>query len=367
MVCQRRFVSCVLIVGAALASLCLAVVGCSQPTAAPTSAPLPAPTKAAPVASAPTSAPAAVAPTQPPKPKIDYPTKPITYIIPWAAGGPMGTGVLIMDTFLEKELGQQMQLVYKAGATGQVGLTDFVGTAKPDGYTLTGLNSPNSESTWLDPERKAVYNRASFAPIGLQVLDPETFSVRGDSPYKTLADGIKAAKEKPGTMVSGDGGLMSDDHLTLLQLQKLTGAKFAMSHFDGGAPARTALHGGHIELMVGNIVDAMDGYKGGAFRVLGIAADERSPLMPDVPTMKEQGVPIVAATARGWVAPAGTNPEIIKILEAGMKKVDAIPEYRQKMNVVGLPPRFLGAAEYDQFLKVEEQRVAELLKEVSEK
>lgn len=365
-----------LVVVLALASLWLAAIGCSQPAAAPTAAPAAAPTKApAAPAAAPTAAPAAptaapaaaAAPTQPAKPKIDYPTKPIMYIIPWAAGGPMGTGVLIMDSFLGKELGQNMQLVYKAGATGQVGLTEFVGSAKPDGYTLTGLNSPNSESTWLDPERKAVYNRASFVPIALQVLDPNTFSVRGDSPYKTLADVIKAAKEKPESVVTGDGGLMSDDHLALLKLQMLTGAKFAMSHFDGGAPTRTALQGSHINMMVGNIVDAMAGYKDGSFRVLGIAAQERSPLMPDVPTMKEQGIELFAATARGWVAPAGTPAEIVKILEAGMKKVDAMPEYRQKMDVAGLPPRFLGAAEYDQYLQVEEKRVAELLKEVGQK
>ena len=167
-----------------------------------------------------------------------------------------------------------------------------------------------------------MYKRSDFAPIALQVLDPNTFSVRSDSPYKTMDDVIKAAKENPETVVTGDGGLMSDDHLALLLLQKQTGATFAMSHYDGGAPSRTALQGGHIDMMVGNIVDAMVGYKNGTFRVLGIASEERSPLMPDVPTMKEQGYDILAATARGWVAKAGTPPEVIQKIEAAMKKVD---------------------------------------------
>lgn len=294
--------------------------------------------------------------------KAGFPAKPITYIVPWSAGGPLGTSVLIMSEFLEKEWGQPIHLVYKPGATGQVGLTDFVSTAKPDGYTLTGLISPNFESSWLDPERKAVYKRSSFVPIALQSLDPNTFLVRSDSPYKTLAEVVKAAKDNPGSVISGDGGLMSDDHLALILLARKTGAEFAMSHFDGGAPTQLALQGGHVELMVGNLADAMGGYKTGAFRVLGVSAEERTPLMPDVPTMKEQGVDILAATARGWVAPQGTPPEVISLLESAMRKVDAMPEYRQKMEAAGLPTKFLGGAEYDKYLQAEEQRVGELLK-----
>jgi len=114
--------------------------------------------------------------------------------------------------------------------------------------------------------------------------------------------------------------------------------------------------------VVGNLADAMGGYKTGAFRVLGVSAEERTPLMPDVPTMKEQGVDILAATARGWVAPQGTPPEVISLLESAMRKVDAMPEYRQKMEAAGLPTKFLGGAEYDKYLQAEEQRVGELLK-----
>lgn len=158
---------------------------------------------------------------------------------------------------------------------------------------------------------------------------------------------------------------MSDDHMSLLLFQKKTGAKFAMSHFDGSAPAQTALQGGHVSMLVDNMGGVASGYKSGTIRVLGIASDQRSPLMPDVPTLKEQGIDLSTAVARGWAAPAGTSPEIIKILEAAMKKVDGLSEYKDKMTAAALPTRFMGADEYAKYLQAEEQRVAELLKEVN--
>lgn len=350
---------------AIIASLALVAAACSQPAAAPT----PAPTKVAPTpASAqPKTSPAATqAPTQPAKAKIDYPTRPITVIAPFAAGGPLDVGARIMASFLEKELGQPVQVVNKPGASGQVGNTEAA-NSKPDGYTLVIPGSPTFEAGYLDPQRGATYTRKSFAPVANQVIDPNTFSVRSDSPYRTLGDLIKAAKEKPETITTGDSGLMTDDHLAILAVEQMTGARFNMTHFSGGGPAQTALHGGHIDVLVGNIGDAMAGYKSGQFRVLGVASDERTPFLPDVPTFKEQGVNLVAAVSRGWLAPAGTPPEIIKVLEAAMKKVDAIPEYREKMTAAGLPAKFMGTEEYDKYLQAEEKRVAELLKNLQPK
>ncbi|MGI5837732.1 MAG: tripartite tricarboxylate transporter substrate binding protein, partial [Chloroflexota bacterium] len=191
-----------------------------------------------------------------------------------------------------------------------------------------------------------------------------TYSVLVDSPYQTLADLIKAAKEKPEGITTGDGGLMSDDHMSVLSLQKKADIKFNMTHFDGGGAAQTALHGGHVQVLVGNIGDAMSGYKSGKFRVLAITSEKRSPLLPDVPTLKEQGVDLVTAVARGLVAPAGTPPEVIKILSDTVKKIDGMKDYQDKMASSGLPTLYMDSAEYDKYLQAEEKRVDQLIKEL---
>lgn len=313
-------------------------------------------------APAPTQAPAAPAPTA--APKVSDPTQPVSVIVPFAAGGGLDIGARIMATYLEKELGQPFQIVNEAGASGQIGWTKFA-ASKPDGYTLTTLSSPNTESTYLDPKRQSAYKRTTFAAISNQVYDPNTYSVLSSSPYKNLNDLIQAVKAKPESIITGDGGLMTDDHLSILTLQKKMGVKFAMTHFDGGGPAQTALHGGHVQVLVGNIGDAMSGYKNGQFRVLGIASEQRSPLLPDVPTLKEQGIDVVTAVARGWAAPEGTPKEIIKVLETAMKKIGGMPEYQDKMSTAGLPTHFMTSEDYDKYLQAEETRVAQLIKELN--
>ncbi len=356
---------------AILACLALVVAACSQPAATPTAAPTKAPqATSAPAQVVPTAAAAqptaaAAQPTAAAAPKVNYPTKPILYIVPWTAGGPMDNGTRILGAYLEKELGQPLQVSNKAGASGQTGLTDFMGVAKTDGYTLTGLNSPNTESTFLEPDRKAVYKRTSFAPIAAHVLDPNVYIVSSSSPLKSLADLVNAAKAKPESITTTDPGLMTDDHMSLLMFQKATGIKLNMSHAESSSPALVALQGGHVDMMAGNIGDALPGYKAGNLRILGVAAAERHPMLPEIPTFKEQGFDLQTAVVRGTVALTGTPPEILQKLEAAMKKVDANPEYREKMAAAGLPVKFMSAVEYDKFLQTEEGRVAEVLKELN--
>ncbi len=359
-----------LAIGLVSAVATFAVLACSSPAPAPTptaaSKPAAAPAQPTTAPAQPTAAAAAATkpaaqPTTAAAPKSDFPNKPITYVVPWPAGGAMDLGARLLAASLETVLGQQVQVVNKAGATGQSGLTDFVKSAKPDGYTLVAINSPSLEPTYLDPERQAIYKRTSFAPVAGQVIDPNVYFVKTDSPYKTMADLVKAAKDKPEGIATSDTGLMSDDHISVLLFQQKTGIKLAMSHFEGSAPAQAAVLGGHVAMMIGNIGDAMSHYKSGNARVLGIAAAERHPMLPDVPTLKEQGIDLQTAVIRGTCAQAGTPVEIIKQLEAAHKKVDEMPAYREKMSNSGLPYRFMGTDEYDKFLQSEEKRIGELM------
>lgn len=368
---QRGLSRCVAAIALFVVSVLIASACTQAPAAAPTAAPAAAPTKAAAPAATTAPAPAAAtqpaaaapaaAPTTPAKAAVNYPTKPVTVIVPWPAGGGVDIGARIMSSYLEKELGQPFQVVNEAGASGQVGTTKAA-QSKPDGYTFVIPGSPTFEATFLDPSRGAVFTGASFTPVANTVLDPNTFTVMSTSKYQTLADVIKASKEKPESVITGTSGLMTDDHIAALALMKQSGIKLAMTHFAGGAPNLTALQGGHIDMMIGNIGDALAGYQANTMRVLAVASAERTTFLPNAPTFKEQGIDIVSAVARGWIAPAGTPPEVVKVVETAMKKIDASPEYREKMKAAGFPVAFIGTDDYGKYLAAEEKRVADLLK-----
>lgn len=372
MLASHRLPSFVALV-ALFVTLAFLVTACGQTpsapaaTAAPSKAAAPA-TTTAPAAAAPTNAPEATKPAAAPTTaaaapakKIDYPTKPVTVIVPWPAGGGVDVGARMMSGLLEKELSQPFQVLNKAGASGQVGNTEAA-NSKPDGYTFVIPGSPTFEATYLDPSRGSTYKGTSFTAVANTVLDPNTFCVLATSKYTSLEDVIKALKDKPESVVVGTSGLMTDDHLAILALEQKAGVKFAITHFAGGAPNLTALQGGHIDVMVGNIGDAIAGYQAKTFRVLAVASVEKSSFLPEAPTFKDQGIDIVSAVARGWLAPAGTPPEIIKIVSDAMKKVNEMPEYQDKMKAAGFPVAFMATEEYAKYLQAEEKRVAELLK-----
>lgn len=141
-------------------------------------------------------------------------------------------GARILASGLEKELGTSVVIVNKPGANSQIGMTALA-QARPDGYTFGTTNFPVAVTTYLDPERKAVYSRHSFQPLALHVADPNLFAVKANSPYKTLKDLVEAAKAKPKT-ITISSGVLNDDQIAILLLQKLSGAQFAQVSFTAG-------------------------------------------------------------------------------------------------------------------------------------
>ncbi len=197
------------------------VVGCSQgATPAPTQAPSKVAEPAKPAASAPTAAPAAApAPTKAPEParKVDFPQagKYFSLILPWSAGGSTDVQARLLLPVLEKELGAKVEIFAKPGAGSQIGLTELA-QAKPDGYTFGFTNNPTTIGVYMNPDRKTVFNRTSFQPVANFIYDVELITVRADAPYKTVKDLVDAAKAKPKTIRATTNGLMSDDHLAII-------------------------------------------------------------------------------------------------------------------------------------------------------
>jgi tripartite-type tricarboxylate transporter receptor subunit TctC len=293
--------------------------------------------------------------------------KPVELIVAFAPGGAVDTAARLVAPVLEKELGTNVEVVNKPGAGGQIGYTALTG-AKPDGYTIGATGSPSVVVSPLDPARGAKYTRASFQPLGMQVIDPALVGVAPDSPYNTLQDLIDAAKKAPGKITVSTTGIQTGEHFAVADIQQKTGTKFALVHFSEGASQATAAFlGGHVQVYVGNVSDVSDLVKQKKIKVLGVMSDKRSEFLPDAPTFKEQGVDVLAATARGYSAPAGLPQAVETKLEAALKKAIEDPSVTGKMKDLGLQTNYLSAADYKAFWGNQETTVKAVLPLVAKK
>ena len=252
----------------------------------------------------------------------DFPKKgkSIDLIVAFSSGGAVDTAARLVQPILEKELGTNVEVINKPGAGGQIGYTALT-SAKPDGYTIGATGSPSVVVSPLDPARGAKYTRASFQPLGRQVIDPTVIAVQPDSPFKTLKELLDAAKANPKSLTASTTGLQTGEHFALAQIQETTGSEFAPVHFsEGASQATTAFLGKHVDVLVANVSDVTDLTKQGKARVLGVMTAERAPSLPDAPTFKESGYDLTAGTVRGYSAPAGLPDGVAKKLEAAMQK-----------------------------------------------
>ncbi|MGH8429202.1 MAG: tripartite tricarboxylate transporter substrate binding protein, partial [Solimonas sp.] len=250
----------------------------------------------------------------------NFPRRGLQLIVAFPAGGSTDVGARILAAAAEKSLGQQITVVNKAGAGGQLGFTE-IARARPDGYTLGFLNLPGMNTIVLDPERKAAFGIDSFIPIVNQVLDPGIIWVKGDSPYKSLADLIDGAKKQPGKISACTTGILSDDHLAILMMQEAAKVEFRIVHFDGGAQQLTGVMGGHVDVAFDNVGGVAKRVQSGELRGLTVMDNERSKFVPNVPTTKELGyTTVISNSTRGVGAPKGTPPEVVKVIEAAFLK-----------------------------------------------
>jgi tripartite-type tricarboxylate transporter receptor subunit TctC len=281
----------------------------------------------------------------------DFPRqgKSIEMIVAFAPGGAVDTAARLVQPVLEKELGTNVEVVNKPGAGGQIGYTALT-SAKADGYTIGATGSPSVVVTPLDPARGANFAREDFQPLGRQVIDPAFVAVQPDSPYQNLDDLLKAAKDKPDTITATTTGQQGGEHFAIAQVKDATGAALSPVHFsEGASQATTAFLGKHVEVLVANVSDVTDLVKQGKAKVLGVMDSERAEALPDVPTFKESGHDVVAATARGYSAPAGLPEPVAQKLEAALKTAIEDPAVVAKMEDLGLTTSYQSAADYETF------------------
>lgn len=283
----------------------------------------------------------------------------MSYLVTFDPGGQSDREARRQQPLLEKQLGQKVLIDYKVGGGGALGWAELT-RAKPDGYTLAGINLPH---IILQPlQQETGYKTEDLLPVAFFQRTILGLAVLKDSPYKTLDDFLKAAKDKPGTISVGGSGTFSGPHFTTTRLEKLTGAKFNYVPFTGAAPAQTAFLGGHTIGWIANsdeLVKQRD-----KIRLLAFAGEERFSHFPDSPTFKEQKIDIVESVDRGIAVPKTTPAAVVKKLEAAFMAVAKDPAVVAAQNKEGFMPVAMNSKESQEHIKKLTARYQALLAEM---
>jgi len=276
--------------------------------------------------------------------KAAFPERDITLTVPWAAGGGTDTLARTLAKNAKKYFGVNINVVNKVGGTGAVGM-NAVATSRPDGYNV-GVITFNLSTYRMIGLADLGYK--DFDLIALLNRSPAGFSVKTDSQFKNMKDLVEYAKANPGVVTVGHAGPGQPWHLSAALLAKTLNLKFTFVPFDGAAPTRTALVGGHITMASSGMDEMLQFYKTKQIRMLAGITPARNPFFPDVPSIAEAGYPIENPIFdwRGLAVAKGTPPEILKTLREGFRKAAEDPEYIKLMDELTLPRTYM---EYDKF------------------
>ena len=278
-----------------------------------------------------------------------YPEKPITFVVPYSAGGSSDTLVRGMQPFLEKALGATIVPKNVTGGGGAVGLSQALFSSKADGYTVT---LPSNAVYGLEGLGNVPWKHTDFDTIARIITEDYSITVRADSDWKTLNELIDYVKANPGKVKMGFSGFGSSTHIVAAAFAEKFGLKFQFVPYKGGAKTVAATMGGHIDVNTHHPAETKAGVDAGKLRVLATMGAKRSNLFPDVPTMKELGYDWELLQWRGVSMPKGVPDEVKAKWEDALTKVAADPQF-QKFIVERMggtvAPAF--GAELDAFLK----------------
>lgn len=276
----------------------------------------------------------------------NYPSKPVTFIIPWPAGGSSDLTMRALAEAASKHLGQPIIIENRAGASGTAGPAVMAASAKPDGYTvaqmpITVFRLPQMVKTSFDPSKDFTY---------ILNVTGYTFGVvvKADAKWKTFGELIADAKANPGKVSYGTPGAGTSLHITMEQIAAMAGAKFTHVPFKGGAETNAAVLGGHVSAVAnstgwGGLVDARE------LRLLVIWGRERSKRWPDVPTLKEAGFDLVSNSPFGIAGPRGMDPKVVQKLHDAFRKGMDEPSYAAAMKKFDMEPFYMLTADYEKF------------------
>ncbi len=283
----------------------------------------------------------------------NYPSKPITMVVGFAAGGATDAVARIIAKHLGDELKQNVIVENKAGAGGNIA-TDYVARAEADGHTLL-LGSVGSLTVAPHMQAKLPYKPLQdFAPVTMAVVFSNVLVVKPDLPVKNLADYIKLAKAKPGTITYASSGVGGAGHLAGELLEQSADVDMTHVAYKGGGPAMLGMLGGEVDSFFGTPPSVGKHVQAGKVRAIATTGAKRDPLMPDVPTVAEQGYP--GYDTMNWyayVVPAKTPQPIVTKLNQVLVKILKDPVVAKELEAKGLSPSPSTPAELGAYMKRE--------------
>lgn len=268
----------------------------------------------------------------------DYPSRPVSLIAPWAAGGAIDALCRAVGPKLSERLGQPVIIENRPGAGSTLGVAAG-SRAAPDGYTLVMAGSGSLAIAPTAYSKLSYDPTKDFAPVAFVTWIPFVLVVNPALPVKSVADLARFAKEKPGQLNYGSGGAGSPHHLLTELFKGMTGIDMAHVPYKGSAPALTDVVGGHIQVLFSDPLPSLPQIKAGTVRALGVSNATRWPTAPDIPTLAEAGVS--GFDAAGWgmvVVPAATPKEIVGRLHTELKSIIASPEIQEQIVKLGMLP-----------------------------
>jgi len=292
-----------------------------------------------------------------------YPSKPIQVIVPFSPGGSTDLLARTVEKLWPKYSSQPMVIINKPGSGGVMG-EEYVVRSKPDGYTVYfgqgsghDLVMPHLQKMPFDPLK-------DITPVARISIHSIVVCVSAKSDFKTLKDVVDWAKKgnKVTAAVSTAAGSVD---LVMRSISKRTGVPITTVPFSGGAEAVTALAGGHLVIGGGHPSEVLPHIKAGRFRPVGVALDQRDSTLPDVPTLKEQGIDVSTwGSVKGVGVPNGTPPEVIEYLASTLKKVCEDADFKATMAQIGQPINYLGPKDWAAFMQKASKDYGDLIKEL---
>ncbi len=292
-----------------------------------------------------------------------YPSRPVNLIVPNPPGGSSDANARILADILTKALKQPVVVIFKAGVAGQIG-NSFVAKAKPDGYNiLIGLSS-----IMVSPEAERVQGKTSLyevdqlVPVAMISNDPMVMLVNANSPWKTLADVVKAAKEKPGTINYSSSGNFGPIHLSVAMFEQAAGIKLVQVPFGGGGPSMMALLGNQVDITTAIPAVAMSQIQSGKVRPIAVSGSKRIKVLPNVPSYRESGFDAEFNIWNGLFVPQGTPESIVKTLRDAIREAANAGEFESVMQQRGMIYEYLDQAEFKKFAKEDGDRMVKAVR-----
>jgi tripartite-type tricarboxylate transporter receptor subunit TctC len=293
----------------------------------------------------------------------DYPTKPVRLVVPFPAGASSNDIIArYLADRLSTTLGQRLLVENRPGAGGNVG-SEFVSKAPPDGYTLlVATNGPQAIAPHVFKLNHD--NQKDLAPVAMVANVPYMLMMHPSLPARNVRELIALAKSRPNQLLFASSGNAGTPHLCWELLKSM--AKIEMVHvpYKGGAPAMVDTIGGQTQMYCTGLIAASPQIKAGKLRAIGMATLERSPVMPEIPTVAEQGLPgFNVASWFGIMAPANTPPAIVQRLYGEIVKVTETAEMKKFLLAQGAEPMLMDAQKFSEFLRVETEKWGKVVRQ----